>query len=103
MGVTAGLRDFAPEIRFTAGRLFTSGLRELIASNACNRQFLGFELGDRRVLRGGDWTIVGHFDLGAAQDCVDALIARLGERLGWNVELRSAPGAGTTATIRFAG
>ena len=31
------------------------------------------------------------------------VVERLGERLGWNVELRSSPGAGTTATIRFAG
>lgn len=31
------------------------------------------------------------------------VVERLGERLGWNVELRSSPGAGTTAIIRFAG
>ena len=29
------------------------------------------------------------------------LARRLGERLGWTVELRSAPGVGTTATVRF--
>jgi len=69
-GVTAGLRDYAPEIHFTSGRAFTSGLPELIASNACKRQFVGFEMGDQRTLRGGTWTIVGHFDQGSAQDCV---------------------------------
>jgi signal transduction histidine kinase len=31
------------------------------------------------------------------------VVQRLAERMGWNVELRSTPGAGTTATIRFAG
>jgi putative ABC transport system permease protein len=70
VGVTSALTEFAPELHFTAGRAFTSGLSELVASNACNRQFIGFELGDRRALRGGNWTVVGHFDQGHAQDCV---------------------------------
>ncbi|MFC4307554.1 ABC transporter permease [Steroidobacter flavus] len=70
VGVTAALRDYAPELHFTAGRPFQSGLSELVASNACTRQFVGFELGDKRLLRGGDWTVVGHFDQGLAQDCI---------------------------------
>jgi putative ABC transport system permease protein len=69
VGVTGAMTDFAPEIQFTAGRAFKSGLPELVASNACRRQFVGFELGDRRSLRGGNWTVVGHFDQGHAQDC----------------------------------
>lgn len=70
VGVTGAWSDFAPELHLTAGRLFQSGLPELIASNACRRQFVGFELGDERSLKGGDWTLVGHFDQGRAQDCV---------------------------------
>jgi putative ABC transport system permease protein len=70
VGVTAALSDFAPEMHYTAGRAFKPGLSELVASNACTRQFVGFELGDKRSLRGGDWTLVGHFDQGHAQDCV---------------------------------
>jgi signal transduction histidine kinase len=31
------------------------------------------------------------------------VVQRLAERLGWSVDLHSSPGAGTTATIRFAG
>ena len=30
-----------------------------------------------------------------------SIVRRLGERFGWPVTLDSAPGAGTTATIRF--
>jgi putative ABC transport system permease protein len=62
--------EVMPEIRFTGGRLFRPGLRELIVSNPCGRQYVGFELGDRRTLHGTDWTIVGRFDRGASQQCV---------------------------------
>src|SRR5262249_18290838 len=55
---------------FTSGRVFQPGLYELIASNPCVRQFTGFEIGARRALRGHDWTVVGHFDLGDTQQCV---------------------------------
>lgn len=70
MGVSAKMAELAPEIHFTAGRAFEPGLHELVASNACRRRFIGFELGDRRPIRGSDWTVVGHFDQGRAQDCV---------------------------------
>jgi putative ABC transport system permease protein len=70
MGTTANLIQYRPEIRLTAGRLFQPGLHELIASNPCRRQFTGFEIGDRRSIRGIDWTIVGHFDEGHALQCV---------------------------------
>jgi putative ABC transport system permease protein len=70
VGVTSKMTELAPERRFTAGRGFRPGLHELVASNACRRRFVGFEIGDRRALRGGDWTVVGHFDEGRAQQCV---------------------------------
>jgi putative ABC transport system permease protein len=70
VGTTSKLTELTPDIRYTAGRAFQSGLHELVASNACRRQFIGFELGDRRLIRGSDWTVVGHFDEGRAQNCV---------------------------------
>jgi putative ABC transport system permease protein len=70
VGVTPNLTEYAPEIHSTAGRTFRRGLHELVASNPCNRQFTGFEIGDRRPLHGSDWTIVGHFDEGQTQQCV---------------------------------
>jgi putative ABC transport system permease protein len=66
----APLREFAPELRLTNGRMFRTGLQELIASNPCIRQFDGFELGQKRSIQGLDWTIVGIFDLGREQQCV---------------------------------
>jgi putative ABC transport system permease protein len=63
-GASSGLADYNPELRLTAGRMFRPGLRELIASNVCVRQFAHFSVGDKRPMHGGDWPIVGNFDLG---------------------------------------
>jgi putative ABC transport system permease protein len=70
VGITPIVTQYHPEIHFTGGRMFQTGLHELIASNPCARQFTGFEIGDRRPIHGSDWTIVGHFDQGQAQQCV---------------------------------
>jgi putative ABC transport system permease protein len=70
VGVTANLPQFEPELRFTAGRMFTPGLHQLIVSNACVQMFTGFALGDRRSIQGIDWTVVGHFDEGSERQCV---------------------------------
>jgi putative ABC transport system permease protein len=45
-------------------------LHELIASNKCARQFSNFAVGDERVMRGGEWTVVGNFNLGSRGACV---------------------------------
>ncbi len=71
LGVTPGLTDLTPELRLTAGRLFQPGLRELIASTSCAKRFDGFNAGDKKPLRGGEWLIVGNFVLGETEgNCV---------------------------------
>jgi putative ABC transport system permease protein len=70
VGVTATVTQYQPELHFTTGRLFHTGLHELVVSNPCTHQFTGFELGDTRLIHGVAWTIVGHFDQGQAQQCV---------------------------------
>jgi putative ABC transport system permease protein len=70
VGATANFTEYQTEIRFTRGRKFQSGLHELIASNTCVRQFSEFEVGDKRSIRGIDWSIVGNFDQGNSQQCV---------------------------------
>ncbi len=67
IGVTSGLGDLIPELHLTAGRMFTPGLDEMIASNLCARQFSGFELGDKREIQGIDWVVVGRFDQGQGE------------------------------------
>jgi len=69
VGTTDTFTQQLPEFHLTGGRRFQRGVHELIASNACSRQFTGFEIGDRRSIRGIDWTIVGRFDEGQSQRC----------------------------------
>jgi putative ABC transport system permease protein len=69
VGTTDTFTQYQPEFHMTGGRSFQRGVHELIASNACSRQFTGFEVGDRRSIRGVDWTIVGRFDEGQSQSC----------------------------------
>src|SRR5580704_9179122 len=64
-----GLTDYQPELHITAGRMFTPGVRELIVSNKCVRQYTDFSVGSKRHMRGGDWTVVGNFDL-ASTVCI---------------------------------
>jgi putative ABC transport system permease protein len=66
-GVTSGLPDYLPELHLTSGRMFKPGLRELIVSNKCARQFTDFAVGDKRRMRGGEWLVVGSFDLGRTE------------------------------------
>jgi putative ABC transport system permease protein len=63
IGMTPGLTDYQPELHITAGRMFTPGVHELIASNKCARQYADFGVGAKRHMRGGDWGVVGNFDL----------------------------------------
>jgi putative ABC transport system permease protein len=70
VGITPTVTEYQPEMHFTHGRMFQRGLHELVASSPCARQFSGFEIGDRRPIHGSDWTVVGHFEQGQAQQCV---------------------------------
>ena len=93
IGTTPTVTDYLPEMRFTGGRMFQRGLHELIASNSCVRQFTGFDLGDRRPIHGSEWTVVGHFDLGQAQQCsvyadVDSLMSTFSSNTYTSVSVR---------------
>jgi putative ABC transport system permease protein len=69
IGMTPGLSDYEPELQMTAGRMFTPGLHELIANDKCVRKYEDFGVGAKRHLRGGEWVVVGNFEL-AAPVCV---------------------------------
>jgi putative ABC transport system permease protein len=93
IGTTPTVTQYRPEMRFTSGRMFRTGLHELIAGNPCVRQFTGFDIGDRRPIHGTDWTVVGHFDLGEEQQCyvfadVDSIMSALGRNTYSSVSAR---------------
>lgn len=53
-----------PEVRLVAGRMFRTGLHEIVVGRAAQQQFQGLELGKVIRLHDGDWTIVGLFAAG---------------------------------------
>jgi putative ABC transport system permease protein len=53
-----------PEARIVAGRMFRSGLREVIASRAVSRRFKNLEPGSTVHFGRSDWSVVGLFDSG---------------------------------------
>lgn len=70
VGTTSNVSDYRPELHFTKGRLFQRGMLELVASNACVRQYEGFEMGALRAIHGSDWKVVGLFELGEERQCI---------------------------------
>jgi putative ABC transport system permease protein len=66
-GVSDSSLAARPEIRLIAGRLFGSGVREVIVGSTLQRQFRDLELGKQVLLRGSQWTVVGIFESHADQ------------------------------------
>lgn len=63
-GVQPQFFQLTPEVRLTDGRLFQSGVHEVIVGRTRYATMKGLELGDHVRLRGSDWLVVGHFDVG---------------------------------------
>jgi putative ABC transport system permease protein len=57
-----------PQLKIVEGRNFTTGLREIIVGRGVARQFKGAEMGRHVRMRGSDWTVVGVFESGDANE-----------------------------------
>jgi len=57
-----------PKLKITAGRNFTPGLRELIVGRGVAHLFEGAAMGGTVRMRGSDWTVVGVFESGDANE-----------------------------------
>lgn len=51
-----------PEVKLVEGRMFQSGLREVIAGRQAVQQFQGIGVGQTLHFRGSTWTVVGVFE-----------------------------------------
>jgi putative ABC transport system permease protein len=63
IGVGPGIADYSPALHMIAGRMFRPGMHELITNSLCVRKYADFAVGDKRTMRGGDWQIVGNFEI----------------------------------------
>ncbi len=67
-GVEPASFELRPQLRIIEGRKFEPGLREVIVGAGVARQFEGAQIGEVLRMRGSDWTVVGIFEAGDAND-----------------------------------
>ena len=60
-GVTPLAADVRPEVQLTAGRMFATGVREIIVGSSAHNQFAHLDIGDTARFYNGDWKVVGLF------------------------------------------
>jgi putative ABC transport system permease protein len=63
-GTEARVLGVRPEAHIVQGRMFTPGLKEIIAGKGAQAQFANLNVGDKAAIRDGDWTVVGVFESG---------------------------------------
>ncbi len=67
-GVEPAAFALRPQLKIAEGRQFQPGLRELIVGRGVAQQFVGVGIGETLRMRGSDWTVVGVFDSGDANE-----------------------------------
>jgi putative ABC transport system permease protein len=67
-GVEPAAFALRPQLRIVEGRAFQAGLRELIVGRGVAAQFEGVGIGETLRMRGSDWTVVGLFESGDANE-----------------------------------
>lgn len=67
-GIEPKALKLRPQIKITEGRMFETGKRELIVGRGVAQQFDGARVGANLRFRGSEWTVVGIFDSGDAND-----------------------------------
>lgn len=65
-GVSPRILEVRDKVRITEGRMFRSGLNELVAGRNVAGTYSGLDLGRTVKFGGGTWTVVGLFDAGGS-------------------------------------
>ena len=63
-GLTPPTANVRPDIELIAGRMFATGVREIVVGRAANAQFASLGVGDSAHFYNADWTVVGLFASG---------------------------------------
>jgi putative ABC transport system permease protein len=103
-GVEPAAFALRPRLRIVEGRAFGPGLKELIVGLGVTRQFQGAGLGRTLRMRGSEWTVIGIFESGDANESefwADAEVAQSAfNRQGFSsvrLQLADAKGLATVA------
>ena len=67
-GVEPASFALRPQLRVIEGRAFATGLREILVGAGVARLFSGAQVGQTLRMRGSEWTVVGIFESGDAND-----------------------------------
>jgi ABC-type antimicrobial peptide transport system permease subunit len=65
-GVSPTGVELRPQVKLTAGRMFSHGSSEIIVGSSIAKGFAGTRIGDHLRFAQRDWTVVGHFDAGGS-------------------------------------
>ena len=65
-GVSSNVLEIRKNVKITEGRMFQSGLSELIVGKNASRTYAGLTLGNTVNFGGGRWKVVGVFDAGGS-------------------------------------
>src|SRR5665213_2146509 len=107
-GVSPGeLQLLRPELHLVKGRMFVSGLREIIVGKAASERYANLGIGGQPNFGGNQWTVVGIFDTGGGAhdsevmgDIDTALTAY--QRSTYNSVIVKLAGPGALAQLRAA-
>ena len=95
-----------PQVKIVEGRMFETGKRELIVGQGVARQFDGARVGQTLRFRGSEWTVVGVFASGDANDselwCDVEVAATTFNRQGYSSVRAALDGPGGLQTLKDA-